>query len=183
VCRFKISAWVAASLAVWWCGSAAAFAQSFDAYYDFSFSGFNGVRASGVFEFYLDSINPANSYLIGISGSVSGFRNRSDDGSIKSLLAPVPVTDDEIRFTLWDGTRETLILTPEAPIAELKASNRRNRGNGEYSYGPLYTSSANGPAPVPGAGLLSYLVLGFAGLFITRKRLWRATRAAVGMAA
>jgi hypothetical protein len=174
---------VAASLAVWWCGSAPAFAQSFDAYYDFSFFGFNGVRASGVFEFYLDSIDPANSYLIGISGSVSGFRDRVDDGSIKSLLAPVPVTDDKIRFRLWDGTLETLILTPEAPIAELKATHRGNRRNAEYSYGPLYTASANGPAPVPGAGLLSYLVLGLAGVFITRERLWRATRVAVGMAA
>jgi hypothetical protein len=162
---------------VWWCGSTAASAQSFDAYYDFSFSGYNGVTASGVLEFYLNSVHPADSYLIGMSGSVSGFRNPKDDGSIKSLLAPVPATDDEIQFRLWDGTRETLILTPEAPIAELKTSNRGYRGNGERSYGPLYATPAGSPAPVPGAGPPSYLVLGFAGLFIKRKRLWRAVRA------
>ena len=34
------------------------------------------------------------------------------------------------------------------------------------------------PAPIPGAGLLSYLVLGLGGLFINRKRLWQAARMA-----
>jgi hypothetical protein len=32
------------------------------------------------------------------------------------------------------------------------------------------------PAPIPGSGPLSYLAFGLGGLFINRKRLWRATR-------
>jgi hypothetical protein len=39
------------------------------------------------------------------------------------------------------------------------------------------------PAPVPGSGPLSYLALGLGGLFIYRKRLWRAARMAAGLAA
>jgi hypothetical protein len=38
------------------------------------------------------------------------------------------------------------------------------------------------PAPLPGSGPLSYLALGLGGLFCYRKRLWRASRMAVGLA-
>jgi hypothetical protein len=46
--------------------------------------------------------------------------------------------------------------------------------NGTLTYGQ------ETPAPIPGAGLLSYLIFGFGGLFINRKRLWRAARMAAG---
>jgi hypothetical protein len=39
------------------------------------------------------------------------------------------------------------------------------------------------PAPVPGSGPLSYLALGLGGLFINRKRLWRAIVMTLGIAA
>jgi hypothetical protein len=38
------------------------------------------------------------------------------------------------------------------------------------------------PAPIPGAGSLSYLALSLGGLFIYRKRLWRVARMTVGSA-
>jgi hypothetical protein len=172
---------LAASPAVWWCGSIAAFAQSYDAYYDFSFSGCScsGVSASGVLEFYLDPNNLGNSTLIGISGSVSGFSNPLDNGSIQSLFGPPPsALGNQIPFTLADGTNETFILY--SPITQLTTS------NSESAYGPLSLtpvgSPAGAPAPALDAGLLAYLALGFAGLSIYRKRLWRAARMMAGAA-
>jgi hypothetical protein len=168
----KALVWLVASLAFWWCGSTAAFAQSFDAFYDFSFTGCScsGVAASGVFEFNFDPVNPGNTTLIGISGSVSGFANPKDNGSIQSLVgAPISSLGNVIPFTLSGGTNETLTLY--SPFAELSTS------HGETSLGSLDIIPA--AAPIPGAGLLSYLVLALSGLLFRVKRISRRAHSAL----
>ena len=54
--------------------------------------------------------------------------------------------------------------------------------NGGGSTGTLLYGNEATPAPVPGAGLLSYLLLGFAGLMFGLKRLGWKTRTAIDRA-
>jgi len=144
-------------------------------YYDFNFTGVDGVTAMGLFDFNYNAANPGNTTLVGISGSVSGFGNPLDNGSIEPLMAPIPGNSEIIPFVLSTGTNEELFVG-QAPTAQLVT------GNGEDSIGLLSTTPAPAPAPALDAGPLAYLALGFAGLFINRKRLWRAARMAVGNA-
>jgi hypothetical protein len=183
----KALVWVAVSLAVWG-ASTAAFAQTFD----FSFSGSGGVMASGVF----DVTGTSGNYTItGISGSVSGFANALDNGSIQSLLAPGFYLDNDNILSYpnspyLDGNGGVSFTLSNGSTGD---ENIRDAGNGEYEFqnseGGPFTGSVGTlsltqtPAPIPGAGLLSYLAFGFGGLFINRKRLWRATRMALGVAA
>jgi hypothetical protein len=162
----KALAWAAASLVVG-CGSSSAFAQSYQEYYDYTFSGSNGVMANIVYDITVDG--PDN-YLTGISGTVSGFKNPLDDGSITSLLGITP--PDEISFAVSGGADEHLIGTahPDGTISYKLVTSNGKRSYGTYT---TYADPAAGPAPIPGAGWLSYLVLGFAGLLFLGKRTWR----------
>jgi hypothetical protein len=87
--RFEIFAaktlvWAAVSLAAWFGGAAAAFAQSFD----FTFSGTGGVAATGMF-YATPMPGDTSAYNINSisSGSVSGFPS-GFNGSITSLISP-----------------------------------------------------------------------------------------------
>src|ERR1700679_1877736 len=109
--RFEIGSgealvWVIVALAVCWWGSAPAFAQTYDISFDFTFYGRGGVIASGVIDFAGTSLYNANA--TSISGTVSGFRKASDNGTITKLLAPVSTTTDKIPFIVSGGAREAL---------------------------------------------------------------------------
>jgi hypothetical protein len=153
---------MAASLAVG-CGSSSAFAQSYQEYYDYTFSGSNGVMASIVYDITVDG--PDN-YLTGISGTVSGFKKPLDNGSITSLLAITP--PNEISFAVSGGADENLIGTahPNGTTSYALVTSNGARSDGTY------TLSGSAPAPIPGAGWLSYLALGFAGLLFLGKRIF-----------
>ena len=184
MCRIKTGSaktliLVAASLAVW-CGGGAAFARSFD----FTFSG-DGVTVSGVLYAIAIFGSPDEYKIRAISGSVSGFPSSSRDGAITSLLAPGSYRmNDNIlyysrSFSSFDahGVAFTVNGSPE----DLKFSDALFAGKDTLVTGTLDVSPARdrhrpadgaAPAPIPGAGLLSYLVLGFAGLLFSGKRIW-----------
>ena len=144
ICAAKALAWAAASLAVG-CGSTAAFAQSYEEYFDFTFSGRNGVTASGVYDL---TVAGPDMYLTGISGTVSGFKNPYDDGSITSLLAIT--RPNEIPFAVSGGADEKLIATEHrnGTISYKLVTSNGQRSDGTYTF---YADPAAGPrlSPAP----------------------------------
>jgi hypothetical protein len=182
--RFEIGSaealvWVAVSLALW-CGSAApASAQT----YDFSFK-VQGVQGSALFV-----TNGSRGLITGSTltfpSTVSGTLNTSGTapgapgyGTTPMLLStssqpyfPGPGADDPV-FLMSNGeydflSQNTLYVESSPGIAAYSAFGLTNQSLTERT-----------PAPVPGSGLLSYLMFGLGALFINRKRLWRAARMA-----
>jgi hypothetical protein len=144
------------------------FAQS----YNFDFEA-NGVSATGLF-------NVSGGTITGISGTVSDASVVNFNGSIASILSPgssintagfsndnslyyptPPYLDDHgVSFQLDNQTDLNLYYqTTNDPGYILQGS---TGGIGTLSV-------TQTPAPLPGSGLLSYLALGFAGLFFQRK--------------
>jgi len=149
---------VAVSLAVW-CGSAPpATAQV----YNFNFSG-SGVSVMGIFDV-------AGGEITGISGTVSGAHT---NGSIGALLTVNSFELNDNRFP----------LDYDANLFDFAGSVYGYDDNsGTTVEGSLNVSEEATPAPTPGSGVLSYLVLGVGALFINRKRLWRAGLVAASIA-
>jgi hypothetical protein len=174
ICSSKVLAWVAVSLAAGG-GSTVASAQSFD----FTFSG-SGLTASGVFNVTAIAGSPGEYTINSISGAVSGFPSGSDNGSITSLLAPNAYGGNDnilldrntgyldangVSFSVAGGAEENLFYIPHEYTLY-------NDNTGDSKQGTLSVSPTTTPAPIPGAGLLSSLVLGFAGLLSAAKSAW-----------
>jgi hypothetical protein len=181
--RFKIGfahalVWAAVSLALW-CGCTAAFAES---YFDFTFSG-QGVTASGVFN--VTGVNGDYTIQSISGGSVSGFGSSSDNGAM-TLLAPGAYTSTDngnklyyintpyvdghgVAFTVSGGSQEGLYLCNSCSNT-FELDGAKGSAIGTLSVSPTAT-----PAPLPGAGLLSYLVLGLAGLLFYGKTTFAAS--------
>jgi hypothetical protein len=183
--------WAAVSLAVWW-GSTAAFAQSSS--FDFTFSGTGGVTASGAFDATPMPGDPGAFNINSISsGSVSGFPS-GFNGSITELISPGFYVNSnqlygygtglqyltQMAFDVSGGTRDTLSLDTclymGSGVDNCTYELSTNESPYPYTYGTLSITAApdpaGGPAPIPGAGLLSYLVLGFGGLLFFGRRAW-----------
>jgi hypothetical protein len=170
----KALVWAAVLLSAWG-GSNTALAQSFD----FTFSG-GTVMAIGA----INVTGTRGAYtIIGISGNVSGFANPAADGAITSLLAPNSFGTnftaanndnvflypnardfdrDGVAFTVSGGADEDINVYGGDYFISTSSA-------GQYQVGTTFTAAPN-PAPIPGSGLLSYLVLGFGGLLFVAKK-------------
>jgi hypothetical protein len=188
----KALVWAAVSLAVWG-GSTAAFAQTFDFTYNVGQNTASPLNVTGVID-AMATGTPGTYQITNIFGTVSGFDPSlglsGDNGSISYLAAGqfqqgtqggandnlffypnTPSLDcDGIGFTV-NGHGEDINYNsncgPAAPSYNINAPDNNSFGGGTFSL----TETAT-PAPIPGAGWLSYLVLGFAGLLYGGKRLW-----------
>jgi hypothetical protein len=90
------------------------------------------------------------------------------------------LNEQDLGFTA-DGFDCEIVGTPNYNDACPCADNLYAQTNNKDTF-PLSNESltATTPAPIPGSGPLSYLMFGFGGLFINRKRLWPAARTAAG---
>jgi hypothetical protein len=165
--RFKILAWVAVSLAVW-CGSnAPASAQT----YDFSFSSSTD-SVSG--SFFVTGTNVTN-----LQGKIIWPENPSGAGTFLFATATGQFNNPGDFSIAHTGD-----VSPSGDLDEVILNSSGGNSGEEFDsttsevffgHNLVVTEQApSTPAPVPGSGPLSYLALGFAGLFISRKRLWRA---------
>jgi hypothetical protein len=178
ICSVKALVWVAVSLALW-CGSAAeAWAQS----YDFTFSGTSGVNAASVLDGVLVMQPspfpfPDPPQLAGVSGTLAGTPSSIDGpisfasyGLVDYYRSPT-VYNLQFEFTTpnYSGYY-TMYLSPGADNSVIYSFGTPfNSYFGTSTVTPADPPVAT-PAPIPGAGLLSSLVLGFAGLLYRVKR-------------
>jgi hypothetical protein len=164
----KASVWIAVSLAVWCASSAPTLAQT----YDFTFSGGGASIPNGI-------LTLSGSNVTSVSGTLSGVSPSNDNGNISLLdtLFPPPVYSSSRNYVLSfevntsDGGTDDFLFT--ADNSEIDPYN-----------GSIYSGTSTvrpTPSPIPGSGPLSYLLFGFGGLFINRKRVWRAARMAGGI--
>ena len=153
------------------CGSAApASAQT----YDFSFTGSGVTIMNGILVL-------SGQYVISASGTLSGVSSSADDGTFQldssfNSLYYNTSNNYHLEFdviTTPGGGVDTVDLLSGVNASVVEA------GGNPYNGTSVVTST---PAPIPGSGPLSYLALGLGGLFINRKRLWRAARMAAGLA-
>jgi hypothetical protein len=86
---------------------------------------------------------------------------------------------DGLDFVNWCGTAEfDCNSNHDAAEAGVDDLGTQTTGGMNVVYASCDRSCPLGstPAPIPGSGLLSYLMFGLGGLFINRKRVWRAAR-------
>ena len=141
--------------------------------YNFTFSG-SGVTATGVF-------NVSGAAIVGISGSVSGFSNATDNGAITGLTsvgsffsASAPYLNASgVTFQLPSSVTETMQYSGSS--YSMYTSDGTVLASNCCSLNVVQT-----PAPVPGQGLLSWFVLGLGGLLYRRKAIARQARTLAG---
>jgi hypothetical protein len=166
----KSLVWVAASLALWCGSSAPALAQTFD----FTFSG-AAADDSGLITNGILTLN-SSGHVTTASGTLSGVSPGNDGGAFQLFYSYNgnyynSSNDYHFEFAATTSGGGDTIEIDSGNTSEIFT-------NDNSTYMGLSTVNEQTPAPIPGSGPLSYLVLGFGGLFINRKRLSRAARMA-----
>jgi hypothetical protein len=169
-------------------GGSPAMAQT---YYDFTFNTSNPPPGGGSIEFILSGQNvigtvpgSGTGILSGGSLSTSAANNESYSGSAPMLLST-------------NNTPFFYVNTPNYVFIDTSSDQFLFASDGSTDFVDEYTPGPNGnlaagsylsneslteltPAPIPGAGILSYLVLGLAGLMFRGKALWWKSVTAMG---
>jgi hypothetical protein len=158
---------------------------------------------AAIYDFSFNSSLGAGSIELDLSG-----QNVTGAGSGTGILAGGSLSTSPANNAHNWGTLPLVLSTSNAPFFSENTPNFVfiDTSSDQFAFGSNttgdaveeYTPGADGtffassylsnesmtqtPAPLPGSGPLSYLALGVGGLFFYRKRLWRASRMAVGLA-
>jgi hypothetical protein len=192
--RFEIGSakalvWVAVALAALFGSNVAASAQT----YDFSFTsnlGNGSILLQTIGGATVQSASDGTGLLAGASLTTSGpFGFGGSPTLISTTMAPYFSTHTANWIALQDtSTGYDYLLcsgncTVEVPQDQIFQSRITDPETGTGIAILANETLERTPAPVPGAGLYSWMTLIIGGLYINRKWLWRAGRLAAGLAA